>query len=120
MGALRLPIMPEFCTCGAELPPDARFCHRCGKPQREEVVPETLEPPPVPAVTIAGPATAAHAPPPPRLNFHNATAVRVALLMASVASMLSALPVWAAGLAGLVLWWLTPGFLSVYVYRRRT
>jgi hypothetical protein len=112
--------MPEFCTCGAELPPDARFCHRCGKPQREEVVPETLEPPPVPAVTIAGPATAAHAPPPPRLNFHNATAVRVALLMASVASMLSALPVWAAGLAGLVLWWLTAGFLSVYVYRRRT
>ena len=35
--------MPDFCTCGAELPPDARFCHRCGKPQREEVIPETAE-----------------------------------------------------------------------------
>ena len=27
--------MSEFCTCGAELPPDALFCHKCGKPQRE-------------------------------------------------------------------------------------
>ena len=43
MGALRLPIMPEFCTCGAELPPDARFCHRCGKPQREETALETVD-----------------------------------------------------------------------------
>jgi hypothetical protein len=24
------------CTCGATLPDDARFCHRCGKPQFEE------------------------------------------------------------------------------------
>jgi hypothetical protein len=24
------------CTCGAQLPDDARFCHRCGKPQFEE------------------------------------------------------------------------------------
>ena len=27
--------MPEFCSCGSELPPDALFCHKCGKPQRE-------------------------------------------------------------------------------------
>ena len=32
--------MPEFCTCGAELPPDSRFCHKCGKPQREEIAVE--------------------------------------------------------------------------------
>jgi hypothetical protein len=108
--------MPEFCTCGAELPPDARFCHRCGKPQREEVVPEE-------SVTLAPPAIQPPAAPPaapPRLNFHNATAVRTGLLLASIASLLSALPVWAAGLLGLVVWWLTAGFLSVYVYRRRT
>jgi hypothetical protein len=26
----------QRCTCGALLPPDARFCHKCGKPQYEE------------------------------------------------------------------------------------
>lgn len=110
---MRLLPMPEFCTCGAELPPDARFCHRCGKPQREEAIeaaPEIVLPPVATAVP----------PPPPRLNFHNATAVRIGLLLASAASLLSALPVWAAGLLGLVVWWLTAGFLSVYLYRRRT
>jgi hypothetical protein len=106
--------MPDFCTCGAELPPDARFCHRCGKPQREEVVPETERPPEIAPVAIAAAA------PPPRLNFHNATAVRIGLLMASIASLLSALPVLAAGIVGLAIWWLTAGFLAVYIYRRRT
>ena len=28
--------MPSRCTCGAVLPDDARFCHKCGKPQFEE------------------------------------------------------------------------------------
>jgi hypothetical protein len=113
--------MPEFCTCGAELPPDARFCHRCGKPQREEIVPETV--PPLPEVLTAVAPVAQTAPPataPPRVNFHNATAVRVGLLMAGIASLFSALPAMAAGLAGLAIWWITTGFLSVYVYRRRT
>ena len=77
---------------------------------REEVLREAPVIVPPPAVR----------PPPPRLNFHNATAVRIGLLLASIASLLSALPVWAAGLLGLVLWWLTTGFLSVYIYRRRT
>ena len=27
--------MPDRCTCGAVLPEDALFCHKCGKPQRE-------------------------------------------------------------------------------------
>lgn len=107
--------MPDFCTCGAELPPDARFCHRCGKPQREEPPVEIAVPAEVvqPVVEVA-PA------PPPRLNFKNATAVRTGLLLASVASLLSAVPIWAAGLFGLIVWWLTAGFLSVYIYRRRT
>lgn len=109
--------MPEFCTCGAELPPDARFCHRCGKPQRDEIVPDVVEPPRVPAAVAVSRAEGA---PPPRLNFHNVTAVRIGLLMASIASLLSALPVLAAGLVGLVIWWLTAGFLAVYIYRRRT
>lgn len=110
--------MPEYCTCGAELPPDARFCHRCGKPQRDEVLPETVEPSPVPTpvfVVTAPPAAA-----PPKVSFHNSTAVRIGLLMAGLASLLSALPAMALGLPGLAIWWLTAGFLSVYFYRRRT
>src|SRR5690242_11581571 len=47
------------CTCGAQLPDDARFCHRCGKPQFEEDVARLREqeqqtapvPPPPPAQT---------------------------------------------------------------------
>ena len=113
--------MPEFCTCGAELPPDARFCHRCGKPQREEVQPETVEPPPgIMTAAPPGPTGAPAPSAPPRVNFHNTTAVRIGLLMAGVASLLSALPAMALGLPGLAIWWLTAGFLSVYVYRRRT
>jgi hypothetical protein len=121
MGALRSPIMPEFCTCGAELPRDARFCHRCGKPQREEIEPEVVAPIPqgTPAV-VAAVTTSPEATAPPRVNFHNATAVRIGLLLAGVASLLSALPAMALGLGGLAIWWLTAGFLSVYVYRRRT
>jgi hypothetical protein len=46
--------------------------------------------------------------------------VRIGLLMAGIASLLSALPAMALGLAGLAIWWLTAGFLSVYIYRRRT
>jgi len=116
--------MPEFCTCGAELPPDARFCHRCGKPQREEVEPETVGPGgrmAAPEIATAATPGFGGTPPPttaPRVNFHNATAVRVGLLMAGCASLLTALPL--LGPLGLVVWWLTAGFFSVYVYRRRT
>jgi hypothetical protein len=110
--------MPEFCTCGAELPPDARFCHRCGKPQREEIVPETFARPPEIASAVTTPAPEIVLP--PRVNFHNSTAVRIGLGTATVASLLSALPVLALGLIGLAIWWVTAGFLAVYFYRRRT
>lgn len=110
--------MPDFCTCRAELPPDARFCHRCGKPQREEVIPETVAAQADVAAPIAPvlPAEASF----PRVNFHNPMAVRIGLLMASAASLSSPLPVWLAGLAGLIVWWLFAGFLAVYIYRRQT
>jgi hypothetical protein len=101
--------VPEYCTCGAQLPPDARFCHKCGKPQREEdlVVEEQ------PVVVIAPPPVAP--PPPPPINFHNAIAVRVALLAGTLAFMISAV-LGPLGLVALAF----AGFFAVYLYRRRT
>ena len=100
--------MPEYCTCGAQLPPDALFCHKCGKPQRDIVVPEPQvtapppedAPPPIPAPTEL-----------PPLNFHNGVALRIALMVAFTATLLSFLP---------YLNWLAAGFFAVYFYRRRT
>lgn len=57
---------------------------------------------------------------PPRLDFRNPTAVRIGLLLASMASLLSALPVVAAGVPGLIVWWLLAGAASAWLYRRRT
>ncbi|MGP8244654.1 MAG: zinc ribbon domain-containing protein [Bryobacteraceae bacterium] len=103
--------MPEFCTCGAQLPPDALFCHKCGKPQREipgvapaEEVTDRIEihlPPPV-----------FQAATPPRVDFRNPVAVRIALLLAVGATVLTAfLP---------FLNWLAAGFFAVWFYRRKT
>jgi hypothetical protein len=73
--------VPDFCTCGAQLPPDARFCHKCGKPQydypgldepAEEVA---AQPPPLPA----------QAAPSNEINFHNRTAVRISFIVAVLA-----------------------------------
>lgn len=101
--------MPEYCTCGAQLPPDARFCHKCGKPQREEDVPVEEQP------IVIAPPPPPEPPEPPAISFRNAIAVRVALatgipmfLLSAVAGPL-ALAVPVAG-----------GFFAVYLYRRRT
>ena len=99
--------MAEYCTCGAELPPDALFCHKCGKPQRDLVVPETVaEPLPPPPVSLTPPVPAQLP-----LNFHNPVAVRIALLVAITATALSFLP---------FVNWIAAGFFAVFFYRRRT
>jgi type IV secretory pathway TrbD component len=110
--------MPDFCTCGAQLPPDALFCHKCGKPQREIITPETHEPSPAPSIEEFAPAplpapAAAVRPEAQPPSFRNPTAVRVALIVAVSATVLSmtALP--------LVSWPLA-GFFAVFLYRRRT
>ena len=106
--------MQDVCSCGTELVQDAVFCHRCGKPQREllerEAVVEAVEQPvfvpPAPVVAKTMP-----------VSFHNIVAVRIGLLVASIASMLDALPfidmlciVWSVG----------AGFAAVWLYRRST
>ena len=101
--------MALICTCGTELPDNARFCHNCGKPQRE------------PDQAIAGevhPVEPAAGPPPrPPINFSNPVALRVALLCASLGSMLNAIPIVSFGCC---LWMLGAGFLSAFLYTRRT
>jgi len=105
--------VPEYCTCGAQLPEDARFCHKCGRPQREEPV-LVEEQPEVQPILAPLPT----APPPPieaPISFRNATAVRVAVLAGVPVFLLSAVAgplMLAVPVAG--------GFFAVYLYRRRT
>jgi len=105
--------VPEYCTCGAQLPEDARFCHKCGRPQREEPV-LVEEQPEVQPILEPLPT----APPPPieaPISFRNATAVRVAVLAGVPVFLLSAVAgplMLAVPVAG--------GFFAVYLYRRRT
>lgn len=104
--------MPDYCSCGAALPADALFCHKCGKPQRDipAVEPEiqvVVEPPPPPR-----PAAAPVQPQP--LNFHNPLAVRIAFIVALVTALLSWLP-----FLNIILW-AGAGFFAVFLYRRRT
>jgi hypothetical protein len=115
-----LSLVNEFCTCGARLPEDARFCHKCGKPQREEpeiealateVLAQPAEPPPPPVTAAA----------PQGIGFRNAAAVRAALISSAFATLAGVIP-----LPGLfhTLWQLLAivagGFVSVYLYHRRT
>jgi hypothetical protein len=89
------------------LPPDSRFCHKCGKPQREIPVEQPPEPPPL---NFVAPVAAPLAP-----SFHHPVAVRVGLFVASVAALLClALPF------GFVIWLPSAGFTSVYLFSRRT
>jgi len=104
--------MPEFCTCGAQLPPDALFCHKCGKPQRELVAPEVYTfphaefvPPPAP-VSLATDALP--------MNFRNPVAMRIAFTSAILAALLSWVPILN------VVMWLGAGYFAVFFYRRRT
>ena len=98
--------MPDFCTCGAELPPDALFCHKCGKPQREIVEPE---PAAVPVYIAPPPAQPARQAPP--LTFRNPVAIRISLIVGGVATLLSFLP---------YINFFAAGFFAVFFYRRRT
>jgi hypothetical protein len=100
--------MADYCTCGAELPPDSRFCHKCGKPQRDEIVVEQPSPPP--RLDFVAPVGAPMAP-----SFHNPIAVRVGLFVASIAALLCVLLPF-----GCVIWLPSAGFIAVYLYSRRT
>jgi hypothetical protein len=101
----------EYCTCGAELPPDARFCHKCGKPQRDE---PAIEQPEAAAAPPAAPPQATP-PPPPGIGFRNPLAFRIGILSAMLALLLTMVLVEAWPL-----WLAAAGFLGVYLYGRRS
>lgn len=107
--------MPDYCTCGAQLPPDARFCHKCGKPQFDYPEPEPEQvPEPVAAVVAKRPDET-------EISFHNRTAVRVSFVAALVAFLLTALPLPVfVALIWVVILFLAAGFATVFVYSKRT
>jgi zinc-ribbon domain len=111
-------VVPEYCTCGAQLPPDARFCHKCGKPQYdympavEEAEPEPA--PPQPVVAEPQPLRV-----PTDISFHNGLAVRIGFIAAMGAVMISLFPIpWP--FVRLPIAFLAAGFLAVFLYSRRT
>jgi hypothetical protein len=104
--------VPDFCTCGAQLPEDARFCHKCGKPQRDEPLLAELEAASLPALL---PPPVAAAPEPLPIGFHNRIAIRVAMLTGILGFCLSAM----TGSFALVFMGAC-GFFAVYWYGKRT
>jgi hypothetical protein len=107
--------VPEYCTCGAQLPPDARFCHKCGKPQFDYPQPEP-EPVPEPVAPVVAKRVVDT-----EIGFHNRTAVRVSFLVSLVAFLVTAFPLPpVVTLVRLLVCFVAAGFLAVYVYKRRT
>ena len=105
--------MPQRCTCGAELPLNALFCHQCGRPQRDVSVPID-EPETLPSEEQE---LALTAPPPASVGFGNPDVIRAAYPAAAIAAILGSIP-FVSMLC--FLWYPAAGFASVYLYRIRT
>lgn len=106
--------MTERCTCGAQPPDDARFCHKCGRPLYDYVPADVEEvPPPVTAAVAAVP--------PPLVSFQNGTAIRTGLLTSALIIVFNLVPL--PGVLGVV--WgsfvlVGAGSFAVWRWMRRT
>lgn len=117
--------MEDRCTCGAKLAEDSRFCHRCGRPLREEppevdddeaieeLVEEktVIEPDaPIPMVTLQ---------PLQEISFRNSQAVRVGIIVALLIQfgLMVSVPLGMSMLAPVI--HLAGGVYAVFLYRRR-
>jgi hypothetical protein len=110
----------EYCSCGAKLPEDARFCHKCGQPQRPEDLAQPA-PPELEQAEVIVPVLPEAPPKNTGINFRNSTAVRVASLAAGIVTLLFLVPMPPAiGLFWQMILVLAGGFFSVYLYGRRT
>jgi len=114
-------VVDEYCTCGAKLPENARFCHKCGKPQREEPQIEALMNESAVGTQVESPVPPTALPQSPTIGFRNPIAVRAALVAAAFATLAGLVP-----FPGLFhsIWQLLSivagGFAAVYLYQRRT
>jgi hypothetical protein len=112
--------VPLRCSCGAALPEDARFCHKCGAPQYEEdiarinAVDEAVEETPAPA-PVAPPAAVLPAP----TRFPNGQAVRVSIQVAALSLLVAALLAVIAPPLVVPLF-VVAGFAAVRLYANRT
>jgi hypothetical protein len=108
------------CTCGAILPDDARFCHKCGKPQFEEdalrinaaeqlseAVQAPLEPP-----VVADPPSVG-------ISFKNSRAVVVSLIVAAGA-IVCFLPIAYLTPSLFPVFLFVVGFIAVRIYKGRS
>jgi hypothetical protein len=109
----------QRCTCGAVLPDDARFCHKCGKPQWEDDIARigAQEASPAPVQSPAMPSTVG--PTAPGISFRNSRAVLVSLIVAAGALVaFMAISLLVPALSPLVL--CAAGFTAARVYRRQS
>ncbi|HET8546398.1 MAG TPA: hypothetical protein VFL57_00260 [Bryobacteraceae bacterium] len=109
--------MDDVCTCGARVLSDARFCHKCGRPLRDDVAAEEAAQAAAASVLPLPPATQ-----PVPIGFRNSTAVRVALLTAllTCVACVAAVPILVAAAWLLTFVLIAGGVASVYLYNRRT
>lgn len=125
------------CNCGAQLPEDARFCHKCGKPQYEsdlarlreetrEQQTKPSQPPPLqqPArFRFGGPKPAPPSPDHKKIDFGNRRAIAVSVIVAFLTlfcfTACSVLVPFAASLLMLPLFCFS-GFVASRLYIRQT
>lgn len=103
------------CTCGAFPPEDAQFCHKCGRPLREdepEPQPVDSPAPAPPVVTPAAPVARGIA-----INFRNRRAVAVSIMVAAV-TLLLLLPMSMVAPSLAPVLFAGGGFLASQLYRR--
>jgi hypothetical protein len=108
------------CTCGAFLPEDARFCHKCGKPQYEEDIARLSVQEVVSPVMPAAERDSPRLLPSAAIGFRNLRAVGTTLAVAAVSLV-------ALGIAGeigasplLLIILCAAGFVAARFYHRRT
>jgi hypothetical protein len=121
---------PQRCTCGALPPADARFCHKCGRPlydyqPAEQETTEEPEPATDPVVqplpADIQPAAAQRPAADPAIGFRNRAAVRVALMVGAILTVLLNLQLpGALQFLWQIVLMVAGGFMSVHLYQRRT